>query len=88
MGTNYYAKRDDGSSDVEGLHIGKSSGGWEFLFRRHAGIAGSTVDWHNFLSQPDVHIHTDTGYIVPLADFWARATQRPQDVGGLHNLML
>lgn len=88
MSTNYYARREGTNPDNEGLHIGKSSGGWEFLFRGFAGVVESTPDWRDFLTQPDVHIYTESGHIVPLDDFWLMATKRPKSVGGLHELTL
>lgn len=87
MSTNFYAKGPETPPDGEGLHIGKSSVGWEFLFRCHAGLE-STSDWHKYLSQSDMHIYTEEGYEVPLIYFWQMVTKRPMDVGGLHNLML
>lgn len=51
MGTNYYLEeptgdpcRGCGLPSLVSLHIGKSSGGWAFLFRAHEGVR-SEVDW-------------------------------------------
>jgi hypothetical protein len=42
MGTNFYYRKRSGlfGSDVEELHIGKQSAGWQFTFRAYKGEDG------------------------------------------------
>lgn len=66
---------------VKEYHIGKRSGGWQFLFSPHKSKDGygPEMPWENtlqsikdFLSRPDVHIFSEYDidtYILP-DDFW------------------
>jgi len=85
MSTNYYAHGPDLPED--GLHIGQHALGWEFLFRSHPKRDLSTVDaWYTLLSRPDVVIYAESGYGIPLGEFWADAVRRPAEVGGPHRM--
>lgn len=54
MGTNYYFK-----TESKKLHIGKSSFGWEFLFRKNEDLGlNSRQDWLDFL-----YMNQDRGII-------------------------
>lgn len=54
MGTNYYAKTSVHGVPIE-LHIGKSSGGWKFLFAEYDNLR-SWSEWRAFLDRPGVEI--------------------------------
>lgn len=88
MGTNYYARTtDDVAEGHEGLHIGKYSGGWDFLFQAHPDLGLNDCEsWFKHLSQPGVEIYAESGYTIPLDEFWTKATARPADVGGRHHM--
>lgn len=76
MGTNYYAKVKDAPA-LEPLHIGKSSGGWEFLWRAHPELGlESVTQWRKFLDHPWVEIYTDYGSPVTLTAFTNCATEK------------
>ena len=80
MSTNYYAITPETPEDDEGLHIGKHSGGREFLFRAHRDLGLVTVAaWTEFLSRPDVKVMAESGYEEPWEEFMADATRRPAD---------
>lgn len=69
MSTNYYAKHPGDTS--EGLHIGKHSGGWEFLFRAHPELGlVSTESWRRFLDHPWVTIVAEYGVETSADEFW------------------
>lgn len=75
MSTNYYARTAD--TVGEGVHIGKYSGGWDFLFRAHP--EASLVDceaWHSYLSRPSVRIVDEYGVDRDLTEFWVMATRK------------
>jgi hypothetical protein len=75
MGTNFYAKHP--GMEGEGLHIGKRSAGWEFLWRAHPELGlMSTVGWHRFLDHPWVTIVAEYGVEVALDEFWVMATNQ------------
>lgn len=54
MSTNYYLIEEpcprcgSGGTTAEGLHVGKDSSGWAFVFRAHPGIR-SMADWRREL---------------------------------------
>lgn len=75
MGTNYYAKKSEHDPCDEGLHIGKKSGGWDFLFRAHPGRG--IIDcaaWLSLLRRPDVQIVDEYGTPWAVQEFWSMAT--------------
>lgn len=80
MGTNYYAKprQDPLGLAGEGLHIGKSSGGWEFLWRGHPerGLR-SVADWRAVLGNPDVVIEAEHGTRLELDEFMEIVRRSP-----------
>lgn len=58
MGTNYYLVRNRPSID-SGLHIGKSSAGWRFLFHKHSiwdvgRPLGTFEQWRDYLKETTV----------------------------------
>lgn len=78
MSVNYFAKRGcthpgcevlhlnetvEGSTNGElGLHVGKSSGGWDFLWRGHEDLnLVSRARWEDWLRQPGVIIVAEHG---------------------------
>jgi hypothetical protein len=68
---NWYAKHPGQDADAEGLHIGKHSGGWEFLFRAHPDFGlTSTTSWRQFLDHPWVTIVAEHGVTVTASEFW------------------
>jgi hypothetical protein len=78
MSTNYYW-RFNGCHCCERydeVHIGKSSGGWEFCFRGYRSSSTSTEkdtvswdDWKTRFSMEEGTIFDEYGSPVPLADF-------------------
>ena len=68
MGTNYYTVPKKPTLYPHNLHIGKSSGGWKFLFQgyqdyelepfRHVNI-NSVEDWKKYLKENDVCIFNE-----------------------------
>lgn len=78
MGTNYYAHTSP--SDTEGLHIGKQSAGWDFLFHSIPEKGLITVAaWRDLLSQDGTRIADEYGQSIQVEEFFAMATQRPVD---------
>jgi hypothetical protein len=77
MGTTWHAKYPGQPDDEPGLHIGKFSGGWEFLFRAHTelGLTSSTA-WRRFLDHPWVTIVAETGVEVTASEFWEDVARR------------
>jgi len=70
MGTNYYACTDDTPGIEDGLHIGKSSGGWDFLWRGHERLNLTTRElWEGYLRQPRVTIVAEHGVTYTLDEF-------------------
>lgn len=57
MGTNYYVNQKPCASCGRGseqIHVGKSSGGWKFLFQRHDILGlNSKVAWEKYLKEHD-----------------------------------
>lgn len=81
MSTNYYAKHPGQSTSEEGLHIGKCSSGWEFLWRAHLDLGlTSAAEWRKFLDRPLM----DRPWVVvdecnvehSLTEFWETVTVR------------
>ncbi|GAA2679735.1 MULTISPECIES: hypothetical protein [Actinosynnema] len=94
MGYSYYAV-DTGLAAVErwaghetGLHIGCASAHWEFLFRAHPdeGLVDCAA-WRALLERPGVRIMAESGYEVPLEQFWPEAILRPAQAPGGHHAM-
>lgn len=80
MGTNYYAID---SGDVlpavgdPGLHIGKKSAGWNFLFRSHPDRdLISVAKWRAYAEAPGRQVMDEYGVVVDVAEFFAMATSR------------
>lgn len=79
MGTNYYARQPGETG--EGLHIGKSSGGWDFLWRGHEDLNLVTRElWESWLKQPDITIVAEYGVEYTLTEFLERVVdEKPVD---------
>jgi hypothetical protein len=64
MGTNYYAFGSHSGEQEEGsgLHIGKKSAGWRFLFRAHPDLYLTSLEaWMWILSSTGVEIADEYG---------------------------
>lgn len=88
MSTNYYAVTPDTDPGDDGLHIGQSASGWEFLWQAHRDPEiKSVAGWREFLSRPEVTILDEYGREHDLDDFMAWATMRAHQVpDGLHQI--
>lgn len=63
MGTNYYAHVNpciECGKPEEKLHLGKSSGGWKFLFREQEEYFGYS-QFKEFIKQDNVEIYDEYG---------------------------
>lgn len=70
MSTNYYARTMDMPEDHEGLHIGKSSVGWDFLWRGHKKLnLTSRALWEKYLNNKDISIVSEMGIVYDLTGF-------------------
>lgn len=83
MGTNYYVKMKacpHCGRGGEDLHIGKSSGGWKFLFQRHddMGLDSARI-WFDFLAAPDRIIVDEYGQNVAFDDFKSLVERKQDD---------
>ncbi|WP_436763308.1 hypothetical protein [Streptosporangium sp. V21-05] len=79
MTSNYYALTRDTPADDDGLHIGQSANGWEFLFRAHTPHGLTTTAARTaFLSQPQVRVRAENGVEMPAGEFLLWATTRPE----------
>ena len=88
MGTNYYIQREysgpEGEAIQEKIHIGKNSGGWQFIFRAYKfRNIFSKADWEKYLTRllpdPDnkdnwcnVVIVDEYGDFFSRNEFWGR----------------
>lgn len=80
MSTNYYAITPDTPEGDEGLHIGKHSDGWEFIWRGYEDLSLTSVgQWGYFLDYPHVTIVTEAGAEVSHPEFMTHAVRRPAD---------
>lgn len=85
MGTNYYVtgpgtELTELTESGPGLHIGKKSFGWDFLFRGHPDLGLTTVaKWREFVSQPGREIISEYHAIEDVDEFFKMATERPAD---------
>ena len=82
MGTNYYYEYNicDCCHRADSLHIGKSAGGWAFLFRAHDEVwvterlsikIESWRDWLDFFSRHRGKITNQYDDVLELSDFIA-----------------
>ena len=92
MGTNYYIKPDEcehcGRSD-EPIHIGKSSIGWQFLFKAYpdehyecehvGGPIVSAADWRKRLMRPNTVIVDEYDRPESVECFWVFVTNKQQE---------
>lgn len=83
MGTNYYLTGEDVpsySEDGPGLHVGKKSAGWDFMFRSYPDLGLTTVAaWRDYASRPGRLVISEYHDVRPLDEFFAMATARPVD---------
>jgi hypothetical protein len=65
MGTNYYVKKEENQDIKDAIHIGKRSGGWQFLLSpfRKSGKA-----WINFLKRNKDLIYNEYGEKIYLKE--------------------
>ena len=78
MGTNYYAHTS--ASDTEGLHIGKKSAGWDFLFHAIPEKGLTTVAaWRKLLAKAGAYVTDEYGQRLSVGEFFEMATARPVD---------
>lgn len=79
MSTNFYLIRNRCGHCGRGdrLHIGKRSGGWQFLFHAIPGMM-SARDWRYATAQEGVVIEDEYGELVAVDEFWrdVEATRR------------
>lgn len=77
MGTNYYAHTAD---HADGVHVGKKSAGWDFLFHAIPEQGLTTVAaWRELLAETGAHITDEYGQSVAIEEFFEMATTRPVD---------
>ncbi|OHU47333.1 hypothetical protein BKG82_27155 [Mycobacteroides chelonae] len=80
MGTNYYAidaRAVLPAVGDPGLHIGKKSAGWNFLFRSHPDLdLTSVAKWRAYVAKPGHQVMNEYGEVVDVAEFFAMATSR------------
>jgi hypothetical protein len=81
MGTNYYWHEKPECShcgrEFEGVHIGKSSGGWCFSLHVYPNDnINDWPDWKERLCQPGSHIRNEYGERVTLEEMVAIVTKR------------
>lgn len=84
MGTNYYVKAKPDcpccGREYEPLHIGKSSGGWKFLFAPYPeyGLT-SWKDWQKHLAEAGTEIVDEYGQDIDLTQLMelVEAKQKP-----------
>jgi hypothetical protein len=70
MGTNYtlYYNKCKCCKRSDELHIGKSSAGWKFLFRKHSGKAENIQQWKELTAKGE--IIDEYGRLVTNDWFW------------------
>ena len=85
MGTNFYLIGDGLPSELvadddPGLHIGKKSYGWDFLFRSHptAGLTTAAA-WRDYCTAPGRRIVDEYREYRDVNEFFAMACARPMD---------
>lgn len=85
MSTNFYAAhRGVEYSDGIGLHIGKRSAGWDFLFRGHPDLGLTTVAaWREFLASPSRVIIDEYATPHSAEEFFDMARLRPAQRPGM-----
>ncbi|MBQ6358600.1 MAG: hypothetical protein IJI97_06610 [Clostridia bacterium] len=79
MGTNYYAfgPHKGKKADRVGLHIGKKSAGWKFLFRAHPNLQLTSLEqWVGYLSRPDVEVSDEYGAEIDLTEMVTTMTEK------------
>lgn len=69
MGTNYYVRIDNNRDND--IHIGKSSGGWKFIFQTNTNFYESNKRGVNrFLKLHKTDIYDEYGKRISVEDFW------------------
>lgn len=89
MGTNYYVSGPDIAelvgAETAGLHIGKKSAGWDFLFRAHPLLQlDSVARWREFVAGAGRAIVSEYHEVQDVNAFFDMATRRPVDDPTLH----
>jgi hypothetical protein len=81
MSVNYYACENDTPSIEDGLHIGKSSTGWDFLWRGHEKLnLVNRENWESYLDQLGITIVAEHGVTYTLGEFMLKIVDdRPID---------
>jgi hypothetical protein len=79
VGTNYYVRPLDGDggrgleTDEEGIHLGKSSAGWAFMFRAYPNAVPPVADFASWMTLLDIgEVYDEYGDAVPRADLLAK----------------
>ena len=85
MGTNYYAKLNICPTcrrPEEEIHIGKSSGGWKFMFELNKKYFENIKEMKDYLK--DKVIENEYGEVVSNKDFWSmvEGKQKERQGGG------
>ena len=70
MGTNYFLHRNkcDKCGRYDEVHIGKSSGGWRFVFHYIPNAFEKVTDWMQAMA--DGQIFDEYGRLVSFNEFW------------------
>lgn len=70
MGTNYYIRLDNNNRDSD-VHIGKSSGGWQFIFQTNPTYYHADKNSVNrFLKLHKDSLFDEYGANISIDDFW------------------
>lgn len=78
MGTNYYTKEKTCPTcghTPEGIHLGKSSGGWQFTFQYNGGRLYKNVDEMTVWLR-DKEIKDEYGETISQEDFWKMVQEK------------
>lgn len=88
MGTNYYTKLNVCPTCKrleQEVHIGKSSGGWRFMFQYNGGKFYKTIaEMKKWLK--DKTIEDEYGDIVPFKLFWNMVQSKQKSQRGGHQM--
>ncbi len=84
MGTNFYVTGPDvadlAGAEAPGLHIGKKSAGWDFVFRAHPLLQlDSVAQWREFVAVAGRSIVSEYHEVQDVDDFFEMATRRSAD---------
>ena len=96
MGTNYYLRTEicpHCDREKERIHVGKSSGGWPFLFRGYRkwppdGLPHPIItarEWREFLTAAEARggaLYDEYGQRQELTEFWAHIERKRAETEG------